>query len=80
MTRDMKRLERRGIDMGPLFQIISLLCQGGNVPPQCRPHKLHGEWVGCWECHVGNDWLLVYIATDTDVILYRTGSHADLFE
>lgn len=25
------------------------------------------------------DWLLIYQQTDTDLLLYRTGTHADLF-
>ncbi len=44
-----------------------------------RPHKLKGEWDSFHECHIGPDWLLIYLATDSRLILVRTGSHSDLF-
>ncbi|WP_244161564.1 MULTISPECIES: type II toxin-antitoxin system YafQ family toxin [Photorhabdus] len=32
------------------------------------------------ECHGALDLLLIYRRTDTELILYRVGSHADFFE
>jgi mRNA-degrading endonuclease YafQ of YafQ-DinJ toxin-antitoxin module len=34
---------------------------------------------GWRECHIQSDWLLIYKATNTEVLLARTGTHADLF-
>ncbi|MGD0023228.1 MAG: type II toxin-antitoxin system YafQ family toxin [Xanthobacteraceae bacterium] len=45
-----------------------------------RPHPLKGDWKGYWECHISPDWLLIYKVTDEEVLLARTGTHADLFE
>ena len=42
-------------------------------------HKLSGEWSGVWECHIEPDWLLIYAVTDEEVLLIRTGTHADQF-
>jgi mRNA interferase YafQ len=39
-----------------------------------------GVFKGRRECHVEQDWLLIYKLTGDQVILERTGSHADLFE
>ena len=44
-----------------------------------RPHKLSGEYDGLWECHIENNWLLIYNFNDTEIILFRTGTHEDLF-
>jgi addiction module RelE/StbE family toxin len=32
-----------------------------------------------WDYHIEPDWLLVYDVTEESVILYRTGTYADLF-
>ena len=31
------------------------------------------------ECHIEPDWLLIYSTNDDEVLLARTGTHADLF-
>ena len=36
------------------------------------------EWKGWRECHIEPDWLLIYKTTDEEVLLARTGTHADL--
>ena len=41
---------------------------------------LKAEWGGYWECHIAPDWLLIYRTTEQEVLLARTGTHADLFE
>jgi mRNA interferase YafQ len=43
---------------------------------------LHGDYKSYWECHITPDWLLLY-EKDTEIriiSLYRTGTHADIFE
>jgi mRNA interferase YafQ len=30
------------------------------LDPKYRNHKLKGNFVGYWECHVTPDWLLIY--------------------
>jgi len=42
---------------------------------------LEGKWKGYMECHVENDFLLIWIDEATDTIkLVRVGSHYDLFK
>ncbi len=41
--------------------------------------SLSGEWGGVWECHLEPDWLLIYDVSDEEVLLIRTGTHADFF-
>ncbi len=77
---DVKRQKRRGKDVGDLIATVELLADTGMLPAAYRPHKLSGEWKGVWECHIEPDWLLIYDVTDTEVLLIRTGTHADLFE
>ena len=76
---DLKRQKRRGKDIEVLIAVVELLAQDGTLPPGYRPHQLTGEWKGTWECHIETDWLLIYEVTANEVVLIRTGTHADLF-
>ena len=77
--RDLKLCRRRGWDIDRLSAVLRILAAGAPLPPKNRDHALVGNWGGCWECHVAPDWLLVYEATQSEVRLARTGTHADLF-
>jgi mRNA interferase YafQ len=79
--KDLKRLQKRGLDMDLLTGVIKILAGGGTLPAKHRDHSLTGNFEGCRECHVQPDWLLIYEITENDLFLYltRTGSHADLF-
>jgi mRNA interferase YafQ len=76
---DLKRQKRRGKDIDDLIAVVELLAEQGALPPVYHPHKLSGEWRGVWECHIQSDWLLIYTVTTDEVLLIRTGTHADLF-
>ena len=78
--RDVKRMERRGKDLNRLGTVLRVLVQGEALPPEYRDHLLVGQYKGTRECHVEPDWLLLYEVSDTELILIRTGSHADLFK
>lgn len=78
--KDLRRLEKQGADLDKLEEIVDLLQAQRPLPARCRPHPLRGNWSGHWDCHVKPDWLLLYKVTETDLILVRSGSHAELFE
>jgi mRNA interferase YafQ len=78
--RDLRRVTRRRYALERLEAIIDLLREGSPLPERYRDHPLKGEWDGSRECHVSPDWLLIYETTDDEVILQRTGTHADLFD
>ena len=44
-----------------------------------KDHSLTGSYIPHRECHIQPDWLLVYYQTETELYLYRTGTHSDLF-
>ena len=45
-----------------------------------REHDLKGTYRGKRECHILPDWLLIYKVTGKQLVLYRTGTHSDLFK
>jgi len=78
--RDFKRMAKRGNDLERLHRIVRRLEQDEELPSVSRPHALQGEWLGCWECHIAPNWLLIYRISTDRIQLERTGTHADLFE
>jgi mRNA interferase YafQ len=77
--RDLKRAIKRQKSLQKLQSVVKIIATNHSLPAKYRPHKLNGEYFQKWECHIEPDWLLIYEITEKAVILYRTGSHADLF-
>lgn len=71
---------RRNYDIAKFKEIVKLLENEIPLPAKNKNHKLKGEFIGYWECHIKGDWLLVYKKTDTHLILSRMGTHSDLFK
>ncbi len=79
--KDYKRIKKRGYDMRLLEKTVEMLAEGRELPAGYRDHALTGEYIGCRECHIAPDWLLVYEIIGEELLLYllRTGTHSDLF-
>lgn len=78
--KDYKRVEKRLKDIDKLWVVVGMLITGKKLPERYRDHTLKGNYVGRRECHLAPDWLLIYKVEERNLILERTGSHADLFE
>jgi mRNA interferase YafQ len=78
--KDQKRIVKRCYDHEKLTSVVRMLADGYPLPIRYRPHKLTGNYKGCWECHIEPDWLLIYFYAGDCLHLVRTGTHADLFE
>ncbi len=79
--KSLRRCLKRGLDATEFKTVVELLQHNGSLPPQYHPHKLSGNYVGCWECHIRPDWLLVWRQDDKQLILLLidTGTHSDVF-
>ncbi len=78
--KDLKRYRHDTNKMRQLFDILTLLAQGEPIPVQFKPHVLSGNYKNCMECHVGIDFLLVWVDSEADKIyIVRIGSRAELF-
>ena len=77
----MKRCQKRGYNMQLIKDAIMLLAETGTLPSEYKPHQLHGDRKGQWECHIQPDWLLIWEKHDQMLILVmlNTGTHSDLF-
>ncbi|MBD9092570.1 MAG: type II toxin-antitoxin system YafQ family toxin [Bacteroides oleiciplenus] len=79
--KDLKRCQKRGLDIGLLYKVITLLQENGFLPAEYKPHLLSGQLSGYWECHIKPDWLLIWAQDDKELtlLLMNTGTHSDLF-
>ncbi len=74
-------------DIGELKAVMERLVNREPLPAKYLDHPLTGRYpnqkggsTDCRECHVCNDWLLVYRFPDADTIHFiRTGTHSELF-
>jgi mRNA interferase YafQ len=78
--RDVEQMRKRGEDMETFRAVVDALCSREPLAPRLKDHSLKGNWKGWRDCHVAPDWIIIYRTTDSELILARTGSHADLFE
>lgn len=79
--KKLKLCNKRGLDMSKLANVLNILSRGETLPAQYRQHKLSGNFVDCWECHIQPDWLLIWKQNDTELLLLLvdTGTHSDIF-
>ena len=63
-----------------LQSVLSHLSETGMVPEKYRPHSLSGNYRGALECHIENDFLLIWVDESEQIIkLVRLGSNPELF-
>ena len=79
--RDLKRIQKRGLELELLKNVIRLLLEEQTLDEKYRDHALTGNYRGFRQCHIQPDWLLIYAIDHNELILTasRTGSHSDLF-
>ena len=81
--KDIKPARRRNLPEEELNDTVLKLANDVPLPAKNKDHYLQGEFVGCRECHIKPDWLLIYRKTDNNELqileLARTGTHSDLF-
>ena len=63
-----------------LGDVIETLAYDGLLSYSYRDHQLIGKWLGCRECHLAPNLLLVYrYDGDDKLILEALGSHSEVF-
>lgn len=78
--KDFKRFSKDLAKVEKLFAIVNKLLNGEDIPEENNPHPLKGEWKNFMECHIEDDWLLIWFYKEEDIVkLVRLGSHSELF-
>ena len=76
-----RKAKRQGRNTNLLKEIIILLANDEPLPQANKDHPMKGIWKGYRNCHIENDWVLIYKKTDNNELilhLTRIGSHSDL--
>ena len=79
--RDFKTIQKRGYSINQIVEVFQILEIEGKLPEKYLSHRLLGNYVNCWECHIRPDWLLIWERDETlkEIKLVRTVTHSDLF-
>ena len=72
--RDLKRIQKRGLELELLKNVIRLLLEEQTLDEKYRDHALTGNYRGFRECHIQPDWLLIY-AIDHNELILTASSH-----
>lgn len=82
IERDKKSGKFSTDDFTVLKEIMSALLNDEELHEKHKNHPLKGEWDGAYECHIKNDWLLVYQLSSemSSITFIRLGSHAQIFK
>jgi mRNA interferase YafQ len=65
-----------------LKDFILKLANSETLDEKYKDHKLIGNYIGCRECHIKPNLLLIYRINDNvlELALVRVGTHSDLFK
>lgn len=77
--KDYKLALKRGIQAKEIDDILIALACEKELAVKYRDHALTGNYVGYRECHIKNDYLLIYFIEREKIIFTRLGTHSDLF-
>ena len=69
IQRNIKLMKKRGKDLEKLKTVLNLLQRGIELPAKYKDHALTGNYIGCRECHIEPDWLLVYEIINEELII-----------
>jgi len=59
---------------------VGSLLKGVSLPPEALDYPLKGEFDDYREFHLGGDMLIIYKIEGEQLILFRQGSHSQLFK
>ncbi len=78
--KDYKKLSNS--DKEILKEVVTILANGKTLDKSYKDHNLVGNYLGCRECHLKPDLLLIYRINDDvlELVLTRVGSHSKLFK
>lgn len=78
--KDLKKYRNDLQLMKALYDVLEKLANGISLPKEYKAHSLIGNYKDCMECHIKNDFLLIWIDAENEVIeVLRLGSHSELF-
>ncbi|MCL2129215.1 MAG: type II toxin-antitoxin system YafQ family toxin [Treponema sp.] len=53
-------MKKRGMDTLKLVELMDMIINEKPLPAKYDNHSLHGKWEGSFDCHIKDDWVLIY--------------------
>lgn len=80
--KDEKKARKQRRNFEELEKVVIALIKRQPLHPKYKDHPLIGKWKGCRDCHVPNDWVLIYCINEKEktITFQRIGSHSELFK
>jgi mRNA interferase YafQ len=78
--KDYKKLTKQDKEL--VKEVIIKLSNGEKLDKNYKEHTLLGDFLGCKECHIKPDLLMIYKINNNilELALIRVGSHSKLFK
>ena len=77
--KELKLAKKQNKNLQALQTVLQYLINKEPLPQKYNAHNLTGNYINHKECHITPDWLLIYKYEDEYLVLYRLGSHSELF-
>ena len=80
--RDKVKALKQGRDPDLLSQVMEKLIKEQPLEAKYCDHPLKGSWKGFRDCHILNDWVLIYKVDKEKkkIVFARLGTHSELFK
>lgn len=79
--KDLRAVKFDEHKLDELQKVLEYLGRSGTVPAEYLPHPLKGQYKNCMECHIEDDFLLIWRdPVQKEIRLVRLGSHSKLFD
>ncbi|MBF0199455.1 MAG: type II toxin-antitoxin system YafQ family toxin [Planctomycetes bacterium] len=77
--KDLRIAKKQNRDFSKFEKVVTLLQKGQPLSQKYKDHQLTGNYKNFLECHIENDWLLMYRIENYQLQLTRVGTHSELF-
>lgn len=80
--RDKAKSARQGKDLSLLIEVMEKLIKEQPLEAKHCDHPLKGRWKGFRDCHILNDWVLIYKVSREQkrIVFVKLGTHSELFK
>jgi len=77
--KDLSKVKMSNQHYSKYISYLAKLLNEETLPVEARDHSLTGEYQDTREFHISGDLLIIYLTTETEVVLIRIGTHSQLF-
>ena len=77
--KDLSKVKMSNQHYSKYISYLAKLLNNEALPVEARDHSLSGEYQDTREFHISGDLLIIYLTTETELILIRIGTHSQLF-